>query len=120
MADELDQIKKILDGDKSNIKMEYGVAVSGLNMDNTINQVKLGELTYALNAALENFDSSSVNYQNEQGNEFCVQFPPGYALIGTYFINEKNKDRCPLEGLDLLSKMLVYDKNLRITPAQAM
>jgi len=91
MADELDQIKKILDGDKSNIKMEYGVAVSGLNMDNTINQVKPGELTYALNAALENFDSSSVNYQNEQGNEFCVQFPSGYALIGTYFINEKNK-----------------------------
>jgi hypothetical protein len=75
----------------SNIKMEYGVAVSGLNMDNTLNQVKTGELTYALNAALENFDSSSVNYQNEQGNEFCVQFPSGYSLIGTYFINEKNK-----------------------------
>jgi len=91
MADELDQIKKILDTDQSNIKMEYGVAVSGLNMDNTLNQVKPGELTYALNAALENFDSSSVNYQNEQGNEFCVQFPSGYSLIGTYFINEKNK-----------------------------
>jgi len=78
-------------GQDGNIRMELGVAVSGLNMDNTLNQVKLGELTYALNAALENFDSSSVNYQNEQGNEFCVQFPPGYALIGTYFINEKNK-----------------------------
>ena len=36
------------------------------------------------------------------------------------FITDKNKDRCPAEGLDLLSKMLVYDKNLRITPAQAM
>jgi len=91
MADELDQIKKILDTDQSNIKMEYGVAVSGLNMDSTLTQVKPGELTYALNAALENFDSSSVNYQNEQGNEFCVQFPSGYSLIGTYFINEKNK-----------------------------
>lgn len=91
MADELDQIKKILDTDQSNIKMEYGVAVSGLNMDSTLTQVKPGELTYALNAALENFDSSSVNYQNEQGNEFCVQFPSGYSLIGTHFINEKNK-----------------------------
>lgn len=91
MADELDQIRKILDGDKSNIKMDYGVAVYGLNMDSTVNQVKPGELTYALNAALENFDASSVNYQNEQGNEFCIQFPSGYALIGTHFINEKNK-----------------------------
>lgn len=75
----------------SNIRMEYNVAVSGLNMDSALTQVKTGELTYALNAALENFDSSSVNYQNEQGNEFCVQFPSGYSLIGTYFINEKNK-----------------------------
>jgi len=91
MADELNQIKNILGVNQSNIKPEYNVAVSGLNMDNTLNQVKPGELTYALNAALENFDSSSVNYQNEQGNEFCVQFPPGYSLIGTHFINEKNK-----------------------------
>ena len=74
-----------------NIRMEFGVATSGLNMDNTLNQVKPGELTYALNAALENFDSSSVNYQNEQGNEFCLQFPSGYSLMGTHFINEKNK-----------------------------
>jgi casein kinase II subunit alpha len=36
------------------------------------------------------------------------------------FVNDKNRDRCPIEGLDLLSKMLVYDKNQRITPAQAM
>ena len=36
------------------------------------------------------------------------------------FINEKNKDRVSAEGLDLLSKMLVYDKNLRITPENAM
>jgi len=91
MADELDQIKKILGGDQSNIKSNGGYAVTGLNMDSTLNQVKPGGLTYALNAALENFDASSVNYQNEQGNEFCLQFPEGYALIGTYFINEKNK-----------------------------
>ena len=36
------------------------------------------------------------------------------------FINEKNKDRVSAEGLDLLNKMLVYDKNKRITPAEAM
>ena len=38
----------------------------------------------------------------------------------TAFINEKNKDRINPEGLDLLSKMLVYDKNERITPTEAM
>jgi hypothetical protein len=91
MADELDQIKNIINGNQSNIRIEQAVAVSGLNMDSTLNQVKPGELTYALNASLENFDASSVNYQNEQGNEFCVQFPAGYSLIGTHFINEKNK-----------------------------
>ena len=36
------------------------------------------------------------------------------------FIHEKNKDRISMEGLDLLSKMLVYDKNKRITPSMAM
>lgn len=36
------------------------------------------------------------------------------------FVNEKNKDRVSEDGLDLLSKMLVYDKNKRITPAEAM
>lgn len=36
------------------------------------------------------------------------------------FINDKNKDRVNPEGLDLLSKMLVYDKNKRITPTEAM
>ena len=32
-----------------------------------------------------------INYQNEQGNEFCVTFPEGFVLIGKHFINEKNK-----------------------------
>ena len=91
MADELDKIKKIINGDQDNIKLEINYGMMGLNMDQTLNQIKDGTLTYALNAALENFDSSSVNYQNEQGNEFCLQFPEGYSLIGTYFINEKNK-----------------------------
>ena len=83
MADEQQQ--------QSNINTKLNSASVGLNMDQTLNQIKPGTLTYALNAALENFDASSVNYQNEQGNEFCLQFPSGYSLIGTYFINEKNK-----------------------------
>lgn len=76
---------------QGNIRQEYNNATVGLNMDQTLNQIKPGTLTYALNAALENFDSSSVNYQNEQGNELCVTFPKGFMLIGTHFINEQNK-----------------------------
>ena len=76
---------------QGNIKQELNSANIGLNLDNTLNQIKQGTLTYALNAAVENFDSSSVNYQNEQGNELCVQFPQEYVLIGTHFINEQSK-----------------------------
>ncbi|MCI4437587.1 MAG: hypothetical protein JHC33_12340 [Ignisphaera sp.] len=76
---------------QGNIKQELNSANIGLNLDSTLNQIKQGTLTYALNAALENFDSSSVNYQNEQGNEFCVKFPEEYVLIGTHFINEQSK-----------------------------
>ena len=53
-------------------------------------QVPKGKLTYALNAAVENFDSDSVNYQNEAGNELCLSFPEDYVLIGEHFIQEKN------------------------------
>jgi hypothetical protein len=60
-------------------------------MDSTVNQVEKGKLTYALNANLENFDANSVNYQNEQGNKFCLKFPENYHLIGEHFIQEQNK-----------------------------
>jgi hypothetical protein len=76
---------------QGNIKAEYNTASVGLNMDNTPNQIPKGALTYALNASLENFEGSIVNYQNEQGNEFCVQFPDGYRLIGSYPIYEQSK-----------------------------
>ena len=76
---------------QSNIKTEYTVARTGMNLDNSVNQIPKGQLTYALNAAVENFDSNSVNYQNEPGNEFCLQFPTGYRLIGEHFIPEQNK-----------------------------
>lgn len=82
MADEQQQ---------GNINIDINTASVGLNMDQTVNQVGKGSLTYALNAAVENFDSNSVNYQNEPGNDFCVQFPQGYVLIGEHSIYEQNK-----------------------------
>lgn len=73
------------------VNLEYNNATTGLNMDQTPNQIEKGKLTYALNASVENFDSSSVNYQNEPGNELCLTFPPGFVLIGKHFIQEKYK-----------------------------
>jgi hypothetical protein len=75
----------------SNIKQEFNLGRIGLDMDSSVNQIQKGKLSYALNAALENFDANSVNYQNEPGNEACLEFPAGYQLIGTHFIQEKNK-----------------------------
>ena len=75
----------------TNIIQERTAAQTGLNLDRSVNQIPKGQLTYALNAAVENFDSNSVNYQNEPGNELCLNFPTNYRLIGTHFINEQNK-----------------------------
>lgn len=36
------------------------------------------------------------------------------------FVNSSNYSRVTQDGIDLLYKMLVYDKNGRITPAEAM
>ena len=77
--------------EQGNVRQEYNNATTGLNMDQTVNQIPKGKLTYALNAVVENFDANSVNYQNEPGNEPCVTFPSGFILIGNHFIQEKNK-----------------------------
>jgi len=76
---------------KSNINQQYNSANAGLNQDNSLSQVKKGLLTYALNAAVENYDSNSVNYQNEPGNTGCIVFPKGYSLVGNHFIPERSK-----------------------------
>ena len=81
---------------KSNITQNFNAGQTGLNMDNTLGQIKKGTLTYALNANIENFDSNSVNYQNEEGNTLCsdennIFFPNDFILIGTHFINEQSK-----------------------------
>ena len=36
------------------------------------------------------------------------------------YVNKRNEDRVSQEAIDLLEKMLVYDKNERITPRDAM
>lgn len=91
MANELDKIKQIVNGDQSNVNVGFNFATAGLNLDQTVNQISKGSLTHALNATVENFDANSVNYQNEPGNELCFNFPEGYQLIGTHAIFEKNK-----------------------------
>src|SRR6478736_542038 len=75
---------------KGNINTEYNVASTGMNMDQTANQIPKGKLTYALNANVENFDANSINYQNESGNQFTLTFPDGFINIGNYFVNEQN------------------------------
>jgi uncharacterized protein (TIGR02145 family) len=79
------------DQPQGNIRNEFNTASTGLNMDQSVNQIPKGSLTYALNANMENFDANSASYQNEPGNEFCLQFPTDYILIGSHFIQEKNK-----------------------------
>jgi len=77
--------------EQGNIRQEFNLGRTGMNMDSSINQIEKGQLSYALNATVENFDSNSVSYQNEPANEFCLNFPEGYVLIGKYFIPERNK-----------------------------
>ena len=76
---------------QGNVRSEFNLGRKGLNMDLSVNQIEKGSLTYALNAALENYDSASVNYQNEPGNELCLNFPANYHVLGEHFIPEQNK-----------------------------
>lgn len=75
----------------SNIKQEYQTARGGMNMDSSVNQIQKGQVSYGLNAVVENFDANSINYQNEPGAPPCLEFPTGYALVGKHFIPEQSK-----------------------------
>jgi hypothetical protein len=77
--------------ENSNIKQEYQTARGGMNMDSSVNQIQKGQVSYGLNAVVENFDANSINYQNEPGSLSCVEFPQGYSLIGRHFIPELSK-----------------------------
>ena len=96
---------------QGNVKIESALARIGMNMDNSVSQVPKGAVTYALNASVENFDANSVNYQNEPSNEFCVNFPTGYMLIGTHFIPEKNKHIFFLANSDTGGSQIGYMDN---------
>lgn len=76
---------------ESNISNNPNTGTQGLNLDSSTNQIKQGQLSYALNAIMENFDQNSVSVQNEPGNELCIEFPEGYQLIGKHSIIEQNK-----------------------------
>lgn len=65
-------------------------AYLGMNLDSVIEQVKPGQVTYALNAQISGFEGNSVLYQNEQANEYCFTLPEGYVVIGTHQIIEIN------------------------------
>lgn len=64
-------------------------AFIGMNLNSLTGKLKPGEISYAMNAVVESFDGNEVAYQNEQANEFCVQFPEGYKVIGRLNIIEK-------------------------------
>lgn len=75
-----------------NIKQENNTANAGMNLERSVSQIPKGTLSYALNATVENFDANGVSYQNEPGNELCINFPEGYQIIGNpHFIAQLNK-----------------------------
>src|SRR6478736_4188593 len=95
----------------SNIRSQVSSAQGGLDLDNSINQIPKGKLSYALNANLENYDANSVSYQNEQGNEFCLKFPTGFVSIGNHFIPEISKHIFFLVGPDGESEIGYMENN---------
>jgi hypothetical protein len=62
----------------------------GLNLSSIMRQKREGELTFAMNAVVENFDGNTITYQNESGNVFCVSIPEGYTVNGKKHIIERN------------------------------
>ena len=55
-------------------------------MDLVPSDIPKAMVSYALNAAVENYDANGISYQNEGGNEPCVDFPENFVLIGKHFI----------------------------------
>lgn len=75
----------------SNINNHINSAQAGIDLDSSINQIPKGKLSFALNANIENFDSNSTSYQNEQGNVLCLEYPEGLSYHGGRYIQEINK-----------------------------
>jgi len=77
--------------EQSNKIQNINQAIYGLNTDSVSDQTKPGQLTYALNAQIENFDGNMVTYQNEQSTVLCREFKTGYKVIGLHNIFEQNR-----------------------------
>lgn len=97
--------------EQSNIRQEINTATVGLNMDNAPMGISKGQLSYALNSNVENFDSLGVSYGNEEGNILCLTFPEGYLLIGKHFIAEQNKHIFFLATIDGANSQIGYMDN---------
>lgn len=95
----------------SPINNQFNVARAGLDMDSSLNNTDKGKLSYALNATIQNFDGNSVNYQNEMGNTFCLQFPEGFILIGSHYIQEQYKHIFFLSNPETLGSQIGYMVN---------
>ena len=63
----------------------------GMNCDQTPQQLQAGQVLYAQNAVVENFDGNGIVYQNEPGNEQCFKINEGYQVIGVRNIIEQDK-----------------------------
>lgn len=76
--------------EESNIQANPKQAYIGMNLNSLASQIKGGQLSYALNAVVENFDGNQVSYQNESANALCTNFPAGFHVIGNRNIIEDN------------------------------
>lgn len=72
-------------------KYNIATAILGLNTDSIPEQIKEGQLTYALNALIENFNGDTISYGNEQSTIDCLKFPSGYKVIGAKNITATNR-----------------------------
>lgn len=75
---------------EKDLKIYVSQPYIGLNLNSTSQQIGQGEVSWAINALLENFDGNNVTYQNEQANTFCVNPPTGFRVIGQRHIIEKD------------------------------
>lgn len=77
---------------ENNNSKNINQALMGLNLDSVDQQIQPGQLTYALNAVIENFDGGEkISYQNEQRNTKCITFPTSYTVIGFKNLTSLNK-----------------------------
>lgn len=76
---------------ENNTSFKISQVFAGLNGDSIISQIREGQLTFAMNALVENFDGNMVTYQNEQSNIHCMDFKEGFVVIGHKNIVEQNR-----------------------------